>query len=66
MKSATEVRNQLEAIISLAQEIQERMSGTSDEQHAVWLFLDGKALDTAENELLVMATNIAVELEEAI
>ena len=62
MNESTKVLNRLQAIEQLAVELRERMSGVESEQHAFWLMVDTKQLDTIEEQLFNTVHKIANEI----
>ena len=64
MNEEVKVKNRLEAIVALAQELQGRATGTAQEQHAFWLMVDTMKLHDCESELFETAIKISGELEE--
>jgi hypothetical protein len=64
MNSEHEVRNRLQAIESLSSELNARLHGTSEEQHAFWLMVDCGKLDEVEKTLFDLACRIATEMGE--
>ena len=63
MINRTTVSSCIEAIISLAQELQSREGGTAEEQQAFWLMVNTRQLVRIESELFDTTLKIQNEVE---